>query len=88
MVVYSKSNCPYCVKAKRLFEEEHISHVAYELDQQLQHGHPHLGRALYELTGEQTVPQIFVCGQFLGGPCQQPIVVSDAERLVDASFPF
>jgi len=65
VVVYSKTTCPYCVKAKNLLNDEKIDYVALELNK-LDNGHQ-VVTDLRERTGLNYVPQIFVCGEFIGG---------------------
>lgn len=63
--VYSKNNCPYCVRAKKLLDDRQIEYV--ELDAVA------LRDALIErvtaATGAapRTVPQIFIDGNHVGG---------------------
>jgi len=60
--VYTKKNCPYCVRAKALLDRKGVEYeeVDAETDDAL--------RAwLAEATGQRTVPQIFVGDRSLGG---------------------
>jgi len=68
VVVFSKGNCPYCVKAKKLLQELNIPFVAVELDQ-LQHDtRTTMTNELIGMTNVYTVPQIFINrGEFIGG---------------------
>lgn len=60
--VYTKKNCPYCVRAKALLDRKG---VAYE---EIDAEHDDALRAwLVEATGQRTVPQIFVGDRSLGG---------------------
>lgn len=65
VVVYSKSYCPYCAKAKDLFDGMGQSYVSIELDQ-LDKG-AEIQETLQTMTGQRTVPSIFVSGEHLGG---------------------
>lgn len=60
--VYSKSNCPYCVRAKALLTKKGVSFE--EIDVERDDG---LRTWLVEATGQRTVPQIFVGDRSLGG---------------------
>ena len=60
--VYSKSNCPYCVRAKALLAKKGVSFE--EIDVERDDG---LRTWLVEATGQRTVPQIFVGDRWLGG---------------------
>ncbi|CDW55632.1 glutaredoxin 2, mitochondrial [Trichuris trichiura] len=65
VVMYSKSTCIQCTNAKRLLKEMKIPYACYELNQ-INEG-IELFKALKEKTGSSTVPQIFICGRFIGG---------------------
>lgn len=65
VVIYSKSYCPYCTKAKALFGELHVPIKVIELDQF--DGGKEIQDALLQKTGQRTVPNIFINGQHLGG---------------------
>jgi len=60
--VYSKSHCPYCVKAKQLLKSKNIPFQEIDLtnDSATQ------GKLVQE-TGWQTVPMIFIGGKLIGG---------------------
>ena len=60
--VYTKTLCPYCVRAKALLDRKG---VAYE---EIDAEHDDALRTwLVEATGQRTVPQIFVGDRSLGG---------------------
>jgi glutaredoxin 3 len=60
--VYTKRNCPYCVRAKALLDRKG---VAYE---EIDAEHDEALRTwLVETSGQRTVPQIFVGERSLGG---------------------
>ena len=60
--IYSKEQCPYCVRAKALLDRKGIAYE--EIDAE----HDDALRAwLVEATGQRTVPQIFVGDRSLGG---------------------
>ncbi|XP_023599867.1 glutaredoxin-2, mitochondrial [Myotis lucifugus] len=65
VVIYSKTSCSYCNMAKKLFHDMNISYKAVELDL-LEYG-SQFQDALAKMTGERTVPRIFVNGTFIGG---------------------
>lgn len=60
--IYSKSFCPYCVRAKSFFEERGISFEEIDLSDR-----PQELEELKSRTGLRTVPQIFINGQLIGG---------------------
>eukprot|EP01094_Clydonella_sp_ATCC50884_P014265 TRINITY_DN2464_c0_g1_i1.p1 TRINITY_DN2464_c0_g1~~TRINITY_DN2464_c0_g1_i1.p1 ORF type:complete len:138 (-),score=39.94 TRINITY_DN2464_c0_g1_i1:25-438(-) len=65
VVVFSKTYCPYCRRAKELLEGAKAGAHVVELDV-----HP-LGRQLQnyllEKTGQRTVPNVFIGGKHIGG---------------------
>lgn len=66
MVIFSKTTCPYCPKAKNaLTNEGYAGAKIYELDTMANGGE--ILRVLGRLTGAATVPRVFVGGDFIGG---------------------
>lgn len=66
IMIFSKSYCPFCKKVKKLFGEElNVPYHAIELDHD-PHGSD-IQDHLKELTGQKTVPNVFVNGQHIGG---------------------
>jgi len=60
--IYTKHNCPFCVRAKALLGKKGVAYqeIDVESDDQLRGW-------LVEATGQRTVPQIFVGERSLGG---------------------
>ena len=66
VVLFSKSYCPYCAKVKKLFcKLGVVDEVSIELDEDVDG--PAMQAALLEVTGQRTVPCVFVGGQHVGG---------------------
>mmetsp|Transcript_17689 Transcript_17689/g.27083 ORF Transcript_17689/g.27083 Transcript_17689/m.27083 type:complete len:149 (-) Transcript_17689:62-508(-) len=66
IVIFSKSFCPFCSKTKRVFAEmERGDAVIIELDKRPDG--KDIQSALLEMTGQRTVPNVFIKGQHLGG---------------------
>ena len=65
VMVFSKTFCPYCVKAKAALTKISPLFSVVELDV-IKDG-PEMQAALLEMTGQKTVPSIFVNGQHIGG---------------------
>jgi glutaredoxin 3 len=60
--IYSKQQCPYCVRAKGLLDRKGVPYEEIDVE------NDDATRAwLVEATGQRTVPQIFVDGRSLGG---------------------
>lgn len=65
IAIFSKSYCPYCRRAKRIFSELKEQPYVVELD--LRDDGYKIQNVLLELIGRRTVPQIFVNGKHIGG---------------------
>ena len=65
VVVYSKSYCPFCTKTKSLFDSLGVSYTAIELDEV--DGGDAIQATLLDITGQRTVPNVWVGGKHLGG---------------------
>ncbi|CAA7059025.1 unnamed protein product [Microthlaspi erraticum] len=65
IVIFSKSYCPYCKRAKSVFRE--LDQVPYvvELDER-EDGYS-IQSAVGEIVGRRTVPQVFINGKHIGG---------------------
>ena len=66
VVVFSKSYCPYCTATKELFAGMNVDITVHELDKMGDDG-PALQYALLDMTGQKSVPNVFVKGQHMGG---------------------
>ncbi len=62
VVIYTTRICPYCVRAKQLFQRKGI--VYEEIDVSNDHS---TRMQLVERTKQRTVPQIFINDQHIGG---------------------
>uniref|UniRef100_A0A7S2U8V3 Glutaredoxin domain-containing protein n=1 Tax=Attheya septentrionalis TaxID=420275 RepID=A0A7S2U8V3_9STRA len=65
VVVFSKSWCPYCTTTKNTFRKLNVDAKIIELDS-IDNGSD-IQSALASLTGQRTVPSVFVHGHHLGG---------------------
>ncbi len=65
MVVFSKTYCPYCTATKSLFKDLEINAKVIELD--VVSDGDRIQSALLDLTGQRTVPNVFIKGKHLGG---------------------
>eukprot|EP00128_Syssomonas_multiformis_P012242 Colp12_sorted_trinity150504_noHs@2064 len=65
VVVFSKSYCPYCVTAKKVFDGLKVKYFKMELDD-VANGDA-IQSTLQQLTGQRTVPNIFIKGHHVGG---------------------
>lgn len=62
VLIYTTPICPYCVRAKHLLNKKGVPFREIDVSQD-----PEMRARLIELTGQRTVPQIFIGGQSIGG---------------------
>jgi glutaredoxin 3 len=77
ITVYSKQQCPYCVRAKNLLAKKGFSYEEVDVEHD-----DALRTWLREKTGQMTVPQIFAGDRPLGG--YTDVAALDAEGKLDA----
>lgn len=65
VMVFSKTTCPFCTKVKELFKSLNVQYELLELD--IAENGSALQNALFELSGQKTVPNVFINGKHLGG---------------------
>lgn len=61
--IYTKWGCPYCSRAKAMFERNDVPFAEYDITM----GGPKRAEMLERAPGSRTVPQIFIDGQLIGG---------------------
>ncbi|KAK8945209.1 Monothiol glutaredoxin-S10 [Platanthera zijinensis] len=66
VVIYSKTWCSYSMEVKALFKRMGVDAHVIELDQLGSQG-PQLQKVLERLTGQFTVPNVFIGGKHIGG---------------------
>ena len=75
-MVFAKTYCPYCKAAKNTFksllaelgfDDEDLSYKVIELDEQPSDDGELIQQELYEVTGQRTVPNVFIRGMHIGG---------------------
>ena len=57
----TKPGCPYCAKAKQMLSDHHMAYEEIVL------GKDASSRSLLAISGRDTVPQVFINGQLIGG---------------------
>jgi len=77
IVVFSKTHCPYCTRAKAAIGALTPQFTVVELDV-VKDGSAQQD-ALLELTGQKTVPNIFVDGKHIGGCDKTLELISSGE---------
>ncbi|XP_045817433.1 glutaredoxin-C3 [Trifolium pratense] len=85
ITIFSKSYCPYCLRAKRVFVELNEQPFVVELD--LRDDGYEIQSVLLDLIGRRTVPQVFVYGKHIGGSDDLSAAVQSGElqKLLKAS---
>lgn len=63
--IASKTYCPYCTKTKNTVAS--ITQDAYILELDTIDDGAEIQEALYEITGQRTVPNVFIAGEHIGG---------------------
>lgn len=61
--IYLTASCPFCIRAKQLLNARGVAQID-EIRVDLR---PELRKAMTELTGRTSVPQIFIGGTHVGG---------------------
>jgi glutaredoxin 3 len=62
VVMYTKSWCPYCERARALLKAKSVSFQEIDIESQ-----PQLREEMVRRSGRRTVPQIFIGERCLGG---------------------
>jgi len=65
VMVFSKSRCPFCLKAKKALDDQGIPYEVMELDSR--DDGQDIQDVMQRMTGGRTVPRVFVGGKFVGG---------------------
>ena len=60
--IYTTKLCPYCIRAKALLSRKGVAYQEIDVS-----GNREMRRWLSDETGRQTVPQIFINGEPVGG---------------------
>ena len=76
VVIYLKTTCPYCIRARRLLDEKGIDYEAIVVD----FGGPGRQEMIERAGGRTTVPQIFIDGGHIGG-CDELLALERDGRL-------
>lgn len=63
VLMYTKTVCAYCVRAKNLLKAKNVEFEEINID----HKPPEFYENLKKQTGWMTIPQIFINGKLIGG---------------------
>ncbi|KAJ4963586.1 hypothetical protein NE237_023525 [Protea cynaroides] len=85
IAVFSKSYCPYSLRAKRIFRELNEQPFVVELD--IRDDGSQIQNILLDLVGQRTVPQVFVNGKHIGGSddLKSALMNGQLQKLLDKS---
>ena len=78
VMIFSKSYCPFAAKAKKIFSDAGVAGCIVELD--VVQGGDAMQSALKDLSGQRTVPNIYINGKHLGG-CDDTISAAQNGKL-------
>ncbi len=73
--IYTKNYCPYCRRAKELLELKGVDFIDYDITTD-----PAKEAEMRRRSGKQTVPEIFIDDQLLGG-CDDLFALEEAQEL-------
>ncbi len=76
IIIYTKSYCPYCVKAKQLLKNKNVNFT--EID--ITNNQSLIEEMLLKSSGRKTVPQIFIDDTHVGG-CDDLYALNDKGEL-------
>jgi glutaredoxin 3 len=79
ILIYTKSYCPYCDRAKALLQRKGASYEEISVE-----GDEKLYSELKQKTGLMTVPQIFINDELIGG--YTDLAALDQKGLLDAKL--
>ena len=88
VMVYSKDYCPHCISAKKVFRIGSVPAKVREIN--LEEDGLVTQAILYNITGQKTVPSIFIRGQHIGGNSDLKAMAASGElieKLEDAGIP-
>ncbi|KAJ2773156.1 Glutaredoxin [Coemansia nantahalensis] len=78
--VFAKSTCPYCIRAEAALKKHNVEFALLNIDLRKENDGSRIQDCLAELTGQRTVPNVFVNGHHIGG-CDDTLAA-----LADGSF--
>ena len=77
VIVFSKDYCPFCDKTKQLLKSNNISAKVVELN--LEQNGDKLQGILQSISGQRTVPNIFIAGKHIGGNSELQAMAGNGE---------
>ena len=74
VVMYTTRFCPYCMAARNLLSDKDVNYTEIAVD-----SNPELRAEMTRLSGQRTVPQIWIAGQHVGGYTDLAAIESSGE---------
>lgn len=74
VTLYSKATCPFCIRAKALFERKGVDFEEIDILDE-----PERRDEMIQRSGGRTVPQIFIHGKPIGGYDELAALEQDGE---------
>ena len=62
VVMYTTEICPFCIMAKRIFDDMKVPYEEIRVDK-----HPEKRQEMMEITNRRTVPQVLIGNHHVGG---------------------
>lgn len=62
VVMYTTGICPFCIMAKRIFDDMKVPYEEIRVDK-----YPEKRQEMMEITNRRTVPQVFIGDHYVGG---------------------
>ncbi|CAI2351250.1 unnamed protein product [Caenorhabditis sp. 36 PRJEB53466] len=86
VVLYTKDGCGYCVMAKNALYEDGIHYTERNLNAiaKVNPDAQEYIQGLMDLTCQRTVPQIFICGKFVGGYTELNVLRPNLAKILEA----
>ncbi len=81
ILMYASSWCPYCLRAKALFDKKKVNYQWISVD-----GQREVREQMTERTGRTSVPQIFIDDRHIGG-CDELYALEKQGELDRLLFP-
>lgn len=75
ITIYTTRYCPFCVRAKQLFSSKDVGFNEISVD-----NNPKLRQEMTRLSGQRTVPQIWINNKHIGG-CDELYALERANKL-------
>ena len=66
-MIFSKSYCPYCESTKKIFSSNYAEVSPHIIEMDIVEGGAAMQSALQSMSGQRTVPNVYIGGKHIGG---------------------